>query len=68
MKNLLDLVFKAVGLAMGVAVVVLSILGSMTPETGVLLLGIGLASLGIAALDNATEVEEQGYEPKNHSS
>lgn len=68
MNNIIGLVFRAVGLAMGVAVVVLSILGSMTPETGVLLLGIGLAALGIAALDSATDVQEQNYEPKNHSS
>ena len=68
MSKMMDLVFRAVGLAMGVAVVVLSILGSISPETAVLLLGIGLASLGIAALDKATDVQERKYKKKNRSS
>jgi hypothetical protein len=46
----LKTVFKAVGLALGVAVVVLSILNTLTPDTGMILLGLGLASLGIASL------------------
>ena len=50
-SEILPLVFKAVGLAMGVAAAVLSILGSAELETMVTLLAIGLASLGIAALD-----------------
>ena len=50
-SEILPLVFKAVGLAMGVAAVVLSVLGEAEVETLVTLLGIGLASLGIAALN-----------------
>ena len=49
--NILPLVFKAVGLAMGVASIVLSILGEADMDTLVSLLSIGLASLGIASLN-----------------
>ena len=44
-------VFKAVALAMGVAVVVLSCLNSLEAETAVTLLGIGLACAGVALLE-----------------
>lgn len=44
-------VFKAVTLAMGVAVVVLSCLGALEAQTAVLLLGIGLACAGISMLE-----------------
>lgn len=48
--NIISLVLKAVALAMGVAVVVLGILGTVTAETSILLLGIGLFSLALEAL------------------
>ena len=50
-SEMVTLVFKAVGLAMGVAAAVLSVLGSAEVETLVRLLGIGLACLGIASLN-----------------
>jgi hypothetical protein len=50
-SRLVNLVFKAVALAMGVAVVVTSILGAMEPKGQVMLLGIGLFCLAITALD-----------------
>lgn len=46
----LRLVFKAVGVAMGVAVVALSIMGKIEANSAILLLGIGLAGSGVAAL------------------
>ena len=49
-KTLISTVFKAVALAMGVAVTVLSCLGSLEPQTAVSLLGIGLACAGAAML------------------
>jgi hypothetical protein len=49
--KLVDLVFKAVGLAMTVAVVVLNILKVASVETSVLLLGIGMFGLAITLLD-----------------
>ena len=47
-REIMFVIFRAVTLAMGVAVVVLSCMGSLAPETAVLLLGIGLACVGIA--------------------
>lgn len=43
-------VFKALTLAMGVAVVVLSCMDALGTETAVTLLGIGLACAGMAML------------------
>ena len=43
-------IFKAVTLAMGVTVVVLSCLGSLQPQTAVTLLVIGLVCAGAAML------------------
>ena len=47
-REIISVIFKAVTLAMGVAVVVLSSLGSLEAETAVPLLGIGLACAGAA--------------------
>ena len=41
--------------AMGVASVVLSVLGTVPVQTNVILLGIGLFALGLAALDQETD-------------
>ena len=49
-KDLLDTIFKAVALGMGVAVITLNILGSLTMDTAETLLGIGLTCLAIASL------------------
>ncbi len=49
--KIIDLVFKGMAVAMGVAVVVTSILGVMDTDGKILLLGIGLACLAITALD-----------------
>ena len=49
--NIIDLVFKAVALAMAVAVVVTSIMGVMEPQSQVLMLGIGLFGLAVTELD-----------------
>ena len=48
--EIISVIFKAVTLAMGVAVVVLSCLGSLEPQTAVTLLGLGLACAGAALL------------------
>ncbi len=55
-QAIVELVLKAVALAMGVATVVLSILGAAEASTLILLLGIGLAALGLVALDQIQEV------------
>ncbi len=49
--EMVALVFKAVGLAMAVAVIVLNALGTVAIETSVTLLGIGLFGVAVAALD-----------------
>ena len=54
---IIDLVLKAVSLAMGVAVVVLGILGTAEINTLITLLGIGLFCLGLSALDQVNEEE-----------
>jgi len=43
-------IFYAVALAMGIAVIVLTILNTLSVSTGMLLLGLGIALLGIAGL------------------
>ena len=50
-REIISVIFKAVALAMGVAVVVLSCLEILEPQTAVTLLGIGLASAGAALLE-----------------
>jgi hypothetical protein len=49
-KNLLHTIFNAVAVALGVAVVVMNILGVLTANTAFSLLGLGLAAVAIAAL------------------
>ena len=50
-REIISTVFKALTLAMGVAVVVLSCMGSLEAQTAVTLLGIGLACAGAALLE-----------------
>lgn len=49
LTEITNLLFKAVGMAMGIAVIVLSVLKQLDPSDGVLLLAIGLACLGISS-------------------
>ena len=49
-REIISVIFKSVTLAMGVAVVVLSCMGSLEVQTAVTLLGIGLACAGTAML------------------
>ena len=51
-REIMFVIFRAVTLAMGVAVVALSCLGSLETQTAVTLLGIGLACAGAAMLAN----------------
>ena len=50
-REIISVLFKAITLAMGVAVVVLSCLGALEAQTAVTLLGIGLACAGVAMLE-----------------
>lgn len=50
-STILSLVLRAVAMAMAVATIVMSILGTVPVETLVMLLGIGLFTLALDALD-----------------
>lgn len=54
-KAFINLVFKAVGLAMGVAVTVLCIIRGIEPDGAATLLGIGLTCLGISQFTLSNE-------------
>lgn len=60
-KRIMSIALKAIALAMGVAVIVLSILGTLTAEAAFPLLGIGLAALALEALQK----EEPGSVIRN---
>lgn len=49
-KNLPQTIFNGLALAMGVAVVVLNIVNTLSIKDATSLLGIGVAALGIAGL------------------
>lgn len=51
-STLVGLILKGVALAMGVAVAVLSMLGAITPQRAMPLLGLGLACLAVQALED----------------
>ena len=48
--DLLKTILYALALAMGIAVIMVSILNTLTASTGMLLLGPGMAALSIAGL------------------
>jgi len=57
-KRIVNLIFAAIGLAMGVAVVVMTAINAeVTTNELVKLLAIGVASLGIFALSNIHKEE-----------
>jgi hypothetical protein len=49
-KQTLSVALKGIGVAMGIAVIVLNILGTLTSGSAMNLLGIGVVALGMAAL------------------
>lgn len=49
---IISLVLRAIGVAMGIAVAVLSILGALDTRSAMVMLGIALASLAINSLSN----------------
>ena len=52
LRETVSLILRAVAVAMGVAVVVLSCLSSLETKSAVTMLGIGLSCAGIAMLEN----------------
>lgn len=55
LKDLINLIFKAVALAMGVAVIVLNILNQIEVKNSIVMLGIGLFCIGIYLLNDKKE-------------
>ncbi len=51
-RQIVSLACKGVALAMGVAVIVLNILGTLTVSSAIPLLGVGLAALALASLQS----------------
>lgn len=50
MSEMVRVALKGIALAMGIAVVVLSVLGKLDAKTGMVLLGLGLVSLAMYSL------------------
>ena len=53
--EIVDTVLKGLGVAMGIAVTVLSVLGELEANTAFVMLGIGLASISISQLKDKQE-------------
>ena len=51
-KEIMDVAPKAIAMAMGVAVTALTILGSLDVNSGMVMLGIGLACVGISLMND----------------
>ena len=51
LKELTVMIFQSITLAMGVAVVVLSLMGNLSEEKGIVLLGIGVISSAVAMIN-----------------
>ena len=56
-KDLFNLILKAVAVAMGVAVIVLNILDKIDIKTSIILLGIGIFCIGLYLLDDKNTKE-----------
>ncbi|MEJ2753907.1 MAG: hypothetical protein ACK2U5_02685 [Candidatus Promineifilaceae bacterium] len=56
-STIISFILRAVAMAMGVATIVLSFLGTADTSTLVTLLGIGLFTLALDALDRGPELE-----------
>ncbi len=54
-NEIVDTVLKGVGIAMGIVVTVLSVLGELEANTAFVMLGIGLASISISQLKDKQE-------------
>ena len=55
LKDLINLIFKAIALAMGAAVIVLNILNQIEVKNSIVMLGIGLFCIGIYLLNDKKE-------------
>ncbi len=51
-KEIVNLILKAIPVAMGVAVLVLSIMGEVDMQNGFIMLGIGMFCMGLSLLND----------------
>jgi len=51
-RRIVNVACKGIAVAMGVAVIVLNLLGTLTVGSAITLLGLGLAALALASLQN----------------
>jgi hypothetical protein len=51
-RRIATVAFKGIAVAMGVAVIVMNTLGTLTVSSAITLLSLGLAALAIASLQN----------------
>jgi hypothetical protein len=58
-NNMITLILRAVALAMGVAAVVLTMLGGVSVENSITLLGIGRVALAIDALSRSKKMRNR---------
>ncbi len=59
-RAIIDIACKAIALAMGIAVITLSVLNELTVEDGIVMLGVGLVGISVSALNN----KEHGTDTK----
>ena len=60
MNKTISIILKAVPLAMGVVVIVLSVLNEIEVHSAITMLGIGLACLSLGSLDNSEKNKQEG--------
>lgn len=51
-KEIVNLILKAIPVAMGVAVLVLSIMGEVDMQNGFIMLGVGMFCMGLSLLND----------------
>ena len=64
-KDLINLILKAVAIAMGIGVVVLNILDKIEIKSSIIMLGIGMFCIGLYLLDS-NEKEKVSFKSKFH--
>lgn len=58
-KQVTDVIFRAIGVAMGVSVVVLNILGNLDIKSALSMLGIGLFCISVSVISNVNETDKK---------
>jgi len=58
MKKTINTILKVIPLAMGIAVVALSVLNELEMHDAIIMLGIGLACVGLGSLNSSSNSEK----------